>query len=79
MRRSLWTVGVAVLAFGGLGMVGGTAIGGDIGPVTAAYGALLSLAALYLLAVLAYRHRSTQRGTLPPSGRPDRMLGQRVF
>lgn len=78
MRRSLWTVGVAVLAFGGLGMVGGTAIGGDLGPVTAAYGALLTLAALYMLAVLAYR-RSTARRTLPPTGRPDRMHGQRVF
>lgn len=81
MRRSLWTVAVAVLAFGGLGMVGGTAIGGSLGPLTAAYGAILTLAALYVIAVLAIRERTWRRphDPTPPGDLADRRLGRRIF
>lgn len=77
----MWIVAVAVLVFGGLGMLGGTAVGGSIGPVTAAYGVFLTLAALYLIAVLAIRERAL-RVTRDPSGgvdRTDRLAGRRVF
>lgn len=81
MRRSLWTVALAALMFGGLGMVGGTAVGGSIGPVAAAYGVFLTLTALYLIAVLAIRERAV-RGAHHASGgidRSDRLAGRRIF
>ncbi len=80
-NRSLWSVALAVLAFGGLGIIGGTAIGGELGPVTAAYGILLSLAALYMIAGLAIRDRAWKRLGRPlvPVQRTDRLAGRRVF
>lgn len=61
MRRSPWSLSIAGLAAGGLGLVGGTAIGGELGPLTAGYGLLVVLGALHAIAVLAARHRPSGR------------------
>jgi hypothetical protein len=66
MRRSPWSVTIISLALGSLGLVGGTAVGGDLGPVAAGYGTLVVLAALYALVSLAIRDRIWRR--LPPNG-----------
>ena len=81
MRQSLWSVALAGLAFGSLSMVGGTAIGGEIGPLAIGYGLLVVLAALYLLAGLAIRQRVWHRVNRPepPSPPIDRLAGRRVF
>ncbi|HEY8170392.1 MAG TPA: hypothetical protein VIH24_04745 [Candidatus Limnocylindria bacterium] len=81
MRRSLWSVAVAVLAFGALAMVGGTAIGGHLAPVSV-YGTLLTLGGLYMVAGLAIRDRTWERtrGQRRPSPPvTDRLAGRRVF
>lgn len=81
MRRSLWSVAVAVLAFGALAMVGGTAIGGHLAPV-GVYGTLLTLCGLYMVAGLAIRDRTWKRGRSlkqPPQPLTDRMAGRRIF
>lgn len=70
------------LALGCLGMVGGTAIGGDLGPLAVGYGLLIALAALYLVAGLAIRERAWQRlGRSSRRSAPaaDRLAGHRVF
>jgi 4-hydroxybenzoate polyprenyltransferase len=66
MRRSPWSVTVISLALGSLALVGGTAVGGDFGPVAAGYGALVVLAALYAITGLAIRDRIWRR--LPRAG-----------
>ena len=43
---------IAGLGLGSLAMVGGTAIGGDVGPLAVGYGLLVVLSALYLVAGL---------------------------
>jgi len=62
-------------------MVGGTAIGGEIGPMAVGYGLLVALAALYLVAGLAIRERVWRRLSAPSVSRPspDRLAGRRVF
>ena len=72
---------VAGLALGSLAMVGGTAIGGELGPLTVGYGLLVALAALYLVAGLAIRERVWRRMAAPTLERPaaDRLAGRRVF
>ena len=45
------------LALGSLGMVGGTVVGGEFGPMVVGYGLLTALGALYLVAGLAIRQR----------------------
>ena len=81
MRRSLWSMAVFGLAVSALAVVGGTAIGGDLGPMTVGYGLLTGLAALYALAGLAIRERAWRR--LPrPSDRVSRVetvASHRVF
>ena len=82
MRRStMWSVAVAGLALGSLGMVGGTVVGGELGPMAAGYGMLTALSALYLVAALAIRERVWQRFSRRegPSAHPDRLAGRRVF
>lgn len=81
MRNRLWSVAAAALALGGLAMVGGTAVGGQVGPLAAAYGLFVALAALYLVAGLAVRDRVASRKARETAERPtaDRLVGRRVF
>jgi predicted membrane protein len=81
MKRSMWSVAWSGLAFSGLALVGGTSIGGEFGPLLAAYGLLLGLAALYMIAALAIRDRTWRRlrRPLPPLTAPDRLAGRRIF
>jgi sulfite exporter TauE/SafE len=82
MRRGrMWSAAVAGLALGSLGMVGGTVVGGELGPMAVGYGLLIALSALYLAAGLTIRERAWQRlarhdGT---AAHPDRLAGRRVF
>ena len=81
MRRNLWSVAVAGLALGSLAMVGGSAVGGELGPLAVGYGLLIALCALYLVAGLAIRERVWQRLAALSLERPysDRLAGRRVF
>lgn len=63
-------------------MVGGTAIGGSVGPLAIGYGLLVVLTALYLIVGLALRDRVMRRQAArahdaAPS--MDRLAGHRVF
>ena len=82
MRRWLWSLAVAGLGFGSLSMVGGTAIGGSIGPLAVGYGVAVVLTALYLIVGLAIRDRVLRRGasrTQDMVTSIDRLAGRRVF
>ena len=81
MRQSLWSVALAGLGFGSLAMVGGTAIGRDVGPLAVGYGFLVVLAALYMIAGLAIRERVWRHLGRPEASAPtiDRLAGRRVF
>jgi hypothetical protein len=78
----MWSMAIVGLALGSLAMVGGTAIGGELGPLAVGYGLLVALAALYLVAGLAIRERVWERLSRPaPGAMPmvDRLAGRRVF
>ena len=78
----MWSMALAGLGLGSLAMVGGTAIGGDVGPLSVAYGLFMALAALYMVAGLAIRERVWERLSRPstPSiASVDRLAGRRVF
>lgn len=81
MRHTLWSLALAGLGFGSLAMVGGTAIGGDVGPLAVGYGLLVVVAALYMVAGLAIRERVWQRFTRADRQMPTvgRLAGRRVF
>jgi hypothetical protein len=80
MRRSLWQIPVAGLAVATLAFVGGTAIGGDLGPLAAGYGLLVGLAALYALAGIAVRERVWRRlPRLRGSSAPKTVASHRMF
>ncbi len=81
MHRTLWSLAITGLGLGSLTMVGGTAVGGELGPLAVGYGLLVALSALYLVAGLAIRERVWRRMPRPSVGRPvpDRMAGRRVF
>ncbi|MEO6345166.1 MAG: hypothetical protein ABIP01_01320 [Candidatus Limnocylindria bacterium] len=81
MRQSLWSMAIGGLGLGSLGMVGGTAIGGELGPLAIGYGLLVALSALYLVTGLAIRERVWTRLSRPISTttQPDRLAGRRVF
>ena len=81
MRHTLWSLALAGLGFGSLAMVGGTAIGGDAGPLAVGYGLLVVVAALYMVAGLAIRERVWQRFTRTERQVPtvNRLAGRRVF
>ena len=81
MGHTLWSFAIAGLGIGSLAMLGGTAIGGEIGPLAVGYGLLVALAALYLVAGLAIRERAWRRLSTASLGRPkaDRLAGRRVF
>jgi len=77
----VWSTAIAGLGLGSLAMVGGTAIGGEIGPLAVGYGLLVALSALYLVAGLAIRERVWRSLSAPSIGRPhaDRLAGRRGF
>lgn len=83
MRRVMWSVALADVGFGSLAMVGGTTIGDGVGALAAGYGAMLVLAALYMIVGLAIRDRIGRRSSAQPT--PDaapsieRLAGHRVF
>jgi hypothetical protein len=81
MRHTLWSSAIVGLGLGSLGMVGGTAIGGEVGPLAVGYGLLVALAGLYLVAGLAIREHVWRRWTAPTIQRPtaDHLAGRRVF
>jgi len=81
MGHRLFSVAMAGLALGSMAMVGGTAIGGELGPLAAGYDLLVALGALYLFAGLAIRERPWRRLTTAPLKRPvpDHIAGRRVF
>lgn len=80
MGRSLWSLALVILALGGLGMVGGTAIGGAAGPLTAMSGVLMTLCALYLIAGLALRDRIRRHTTAAaPPVETSQFGGVRIF
>jgi hypothetical protein len=80
MRRTLWQIPAAGLAVATLAVVGGTAIGGDIGPLTAGYGVLVGMAALYALLGLAVRERVWRRlPRLRGSSVPKTVASHRMF
>ena len=80
MRRSsrLWSFAIAGLALGSLGMVGGTVVGGELGPMVVGYGLLTALSALYLATGLAIRERIWANREARAE-RVDRLAGRRVF
>lgn len=77
----MWSMAIVGLALGSLGMVGGTAVGGQIGPMIVGYGLLIALTALYLVAGLAIRERVWRRlsRAAVAGQRADRLAGRRVF
>jgi hypothetical protein len=81
MRHTFWSMAIAGLGIGSLSMVGGTAIGGELGPLAVGYGLLVAMSALYLVIGLAIRERVWRRLSAPTIGRPsaDRLAGRRVF
>jgi hypothetical protein len=80
MRRSLWQIPMFGLAVAALAFVGGTAIGGELGPLTAGYGLLVGVAALYALAGLAVRERVWRRLPRPRgSSAPKTVASHRMF
>lgn len=81
MRHTFWSMAITGLGLGGLSMVGGTAIGGDIGPLAVGYGLLIALSALYLVVGLSIRERVWRGFTATKMGRPnpDHVAGRRVF
>ncbi len=81
MRHTLLSLALAGLGFGSLTMVGGTAIGGDLGPLAAGYGLLVVVATLYMVAGIAIRDRVGQRFARTDRQMPNvnRLAGRRVF
>lgn len=81
MRHALWSFGAFGLGLGGLAIVGGTVVGGDLGPLAVGYGVLTGLCALYLVAGLAIRERAWRRlgRSVASTPRVDRLAGRRVF
>ena len=81
MRHRLYFVAVAALALGSVAIAGGAAIGGELGPMAAGYGLLITLSALYLAAGLAIRERAWRKLSTTSLRRPEphRLAGRRVF
>ncbi len=81
MRQALWSLAIGGLGLGSLAMVGGTAVGGELGPLAVGYGLLVALSALYLVAGLAIRERVWRRLPTYEATTPvvERTAGRRVF
>lgn len=82
MRNRLSSVLIAGVALGCLAMVSRSALGEPAGALVAAYGALMALMAVYLVAELATRRRARRRviassSTDGPSA--NHIAGLRVF
>jgi hypothetical protein len=77
----MWSLATAGLALGILGMVGGTVVGGELGPMAVGYGVLIALSALYMVAGLAVRERVWRRlyRRTTTTATTDRLAGRRVF
>jgi hypothetical protein len=80
MHPRMWSIAIGGLALGTLGMVGGTVMAGELGPLVVGYGLLVALAALYLVAGLAIRERVWRRLNVR-AGLPaaERLAGRKVF
>lgn len=79
MPRSSWSIAIAGLAVSSLAIAGGTVIGGELGPLTAGYGVLVGLAAVYALVGLAIRDRAWRRLSGTRSSRVETVASHRVF
>lgn len=80
MRSRMWSFAIFGLALGSLGMVGGTVMGGELGPMSVGYGLLVALCALYLVAGLVIRERVGRRvSRTETAASVDRLAGRRVF
>lgn len=79
MRRSPWSIAVVGLAVSSLAISGGTVIGGELGPLTAGYGLLVGLAALYAIVGLAIRDRVWRRLARVRSSGVETVASHRVF
>ena len=81
MRHTLWSLAAGALGLSALAIVGGTAVGGEVGPMAIGYGLFVALGALYLVAALAIRERVWQRlaGKRVDGPAADRLVGRRVF
>lgn len=79
MRHSPWSIAVAGLAIASLAVVGGTAIGGEIGPLTVGYGVLVGLTALYALLGLAIRDRAWMRLRDDRTAHVETVASHRLF
>ena len=79
MTRSPWSMAIVGLAIGSLALAGGTVIGGEIGPLTAGYGVLIGLAALYAVIGLTIRDRAWRRLWRLRTSRVETVASHRVF
>jgi hypothetical protein len=61
MARSIWRIPMFGLVLASLGLVGGTAVGGELGPLAAGYGGLIAFTAAYAFIGLAIRERAWRR------------------
>jgi uncharacterized membrane protein YdjX (TVP38/TMEM64 family) len=79
----MWSVALAGLALGSLGMASGTAIGGSVGPLAVGYGVMVAATALYLIVGLAVRdwigRRSLPQQVERTAPSVNRLAGRRVF
>jgi integral membrane sensor domain MASE1 len=81
MAHRLWSIGIAGLALGSLAMVGGTVVGGDLGPLAVGYGILAVLSAAWLLGGMLIRERPWRRVSRPlrETTKIESLAGRRVF
>ena len=81
MAHRLWSIGVAGLGLGSLAMVGGTVVGGGLGPLAAGYGLLVVLSAAWLLGGMVIRERPWRRLAQPlrETTKLESLAGRRVF
>jgi integral membrane sensor domain MASE1 len=81
MAQRLWSFGIAGLGLGSLAMVGGTVVGGDLGPLAAGYGLLIVLSAAWLLGGMLIRERPWRRLSRPlqETTKLETLAGRRVF
>lgn len=79
MRRASWSISIVSLVVASLAITGGTAFGGQFGPLTVGYGALVGLASIYALVGLAIRARIWRRVPRLGSDGVETVAAHRVF